>query len=310
MKYQNFSDHFQTLMNLALQMKQASMAQALLVLVEGPLDWVKLKEQAGSGLLAAVETPEQDRGAKDAGIASVRLKMPDSPVHERISQAVLQCVADDVLKPGSRVVAVYSGFEADTIDSLSLINLGEHLERLTSSDLRALETDVPLDTLKLVVDLAVEIGTEGREGKAVGTMFVVGDHRKVLQYSRPTGFDLLKGYNRRERDLHDRRVREGIKELAQLDGAFVVSSRGIVEASCRYIDAPAEGLTLAKGLGTRHWSAAAISRACKAIAICVSQSSGSVRIFKTGEPILRVEPLRRRAMKWKDFDFEPRGRSD
>jgi DNA integrity scanning protein DisA with diadenylate cyclase activity len=59
---------------------------------------------------------------------------------------------------------------------------------LTASDLRQLETRVPLDTLKTVVDLALEIGREGREGKPVGTLFVVGDTRKVLGSSRPTGF--------------------------------------------------------------------------------------------------------------------------
>ena len=46
-----------------------------------------------------------------------------------------------------------------------MIRLGEHLERLTARDLRALETSVPFETLKAVVDVAVEIGREGREGK-------------------------------------------------------------------------------------------------------------------------------------------------
>ena len=63
-----------------------------------------------------------------------------------------QPVVDDVLAPGSCVVALYSGFEADTIDSISVINLGEHLDRLTGRDLRQLETRVPLDTLKIVVN--------------------------------------------------------------------------------------------------------------------------------------------------------------
>ena len=123
------------------------------------------------------------------------------------------------------MVALYSGFDADTIDSLSVINLDEHLNRLTGRDLRQLETRVPLDTLKIVVDLAVEIGREGREGKPVGTLFVVGDTRKVLACSRPAGFDPVRGYNRKERNLDDPRVREGIKEIAQMDGAIIVSAR-------------------------------------------------------------------------------------
>ena len=102
----------------------------------------------------------------------------------------------------------------------------------------------------------------------------------------------------------DPRVREGIKEIAQLDGAIVVSAEGFVEAAARYIDAPADNIVLAKGLGARHWAAAAISRKTNAVAVAVSQSNGTVRIFQNGEVTLRIEPFRR-AMKWKDFEYEP-----
>ena len=106
-----------------------------------------------------------------------------------------------------------------------MLRLTEHLGQLTSRDLRNLDTKVPLETLKVVVvDMAVEIGREGREGKPVGTLFVVGDARKVIQSSHSTGFDPVRGYNRGERKLNDGRVREGLKEIAQLDGAFVVAA--------------------------------------------------------------------------------------
>ena len=163
---------------------------------------------------------------------------------------------------------------------------------------------MPLDTLKTVVDLAVEIGREGREGKPVGALFVVGDARKVMGSSHPTGFDPVKGYQRKERDLGDPRVREGIKEIAQLDGAIVVSGEGIVEAAARYIDASAADIALSKGLGARHWAAAAISHTTQAVAVAVSESTGTVRIFQNGEVVLRIEPFRR-PMKWKDFEYEP-----
>ena len=230
--------------------------------------------------------------------------MPDAPVYEKLTQALLECVADDILAPGARVVSIYSGFEPNVQDSISVIHLGEHLGQLTARDLRQLETSVPLDTLKTVVDIAVAIGREGREGKPVGTLFVVGDSRKVMASSHPAGFDPVRGYSRKERDLDDPRMREGMKEIAQLDGAIVVSSENIVLSSARYIDASAENLTLAKGLGARHWAAAAISRKTKAVAVAVSESNGSVRIFQNGEVKLRIEPFRR-PMKWKDFEYEP-----
>jgi DNA integrity scanning protein DisA with diadenylate cyclase activity len=198
---------------------------------------------------------------------------------------------------------VYSGFEAGKIDSISFIRLHEHLGRLTARDLQRIETQVPLDTLKTVVDLAIEIGREGREGKPVGTMFIIGDTRRVLAQSHPAGYDPVRGYSRKERNLSDPRNRDAIKEIAQLDGAFIVAKDGTIEASCRLVDTAPVELTLSKGLGARHWSAAAISKNTKAVAVVVSESNGSVRIFQDGEVVLRIEPFRR-AMKWKDFDLE------
>jgi DNA integrity scanning protein DisA with diadenylate cyclase activity len=156
-----------------------------------------------------------------------------------------------------------------------------------------------LETLKRVVELAVEIGREGREGQPVGTMLVVGDHRKVLAQSQPAGFDPMKGYTRKQRNLRDYRVCEGIKEIAQLDGAFIIAADGTVESSCRIIDTDPVELTMTTGLGSRHYAGAAISKNTEAIAVVVSQSSGTVRIFQNGEVVLRIEPMQR-AMKWSD----------
>ena len=113
-----------------------------------------------------------------------------------------------------------------------------------------------------------------------------------------------RGYNQSERELDDNRVRESIKEIAQLDGAFIIASQGYAMSAGRILDAPAHGLTLSKGLGARHWAAAAISKATKAIAIAVSESTGTVRLFQNGVIVLRIEPMDR-AMKWQDFEHEP-----
>lgn len=300
-----FNEDLHDMVALAVRMAKSNDADALLVMLEGPTDWKDLKKTVGKfELMVASDEAADVEGAAEVGLRTVVLDREYDLVHEKLTQTLLESVADDLLAPGARVVALYSGFEPGTLDSISLIHLDEHLRRLTARDLRQLETRVPLDTLKTVVDLAVEIGREGREGKRIGTMFVVGDSRKVVTHSRPTGFDPVKGYQRKERNLSDARVREGIKEIAQMDGAFIVSPDATVDAAARYIDAPAAGLTLSKGLGARHWAAAAISRATSAVAVTVSESAGTVRIFQNGEVMLRIEPFRL-PMKWRDFEFEP-----
>jgi hypothetical protein len=206
MKPQRFDAQFAAILDLAAQLCAQTDAGSLLVMLEGPTDWEQLRERAGElQVVVAADTAEELAGAAEANLATIVLNMADSPVIERLTQALLTGVAREVLSPGARLVVVYSGFEVDTIDSVSYIELDEHLGRLTARDLRQLETSVPLETLKTVIDLAVEIGREGREGKPVGTMFVVGDTRKVLQHCQPAGFDPVRGYNRSERDLHDPR---------------------------------------------------------------------------------------------------------
>ncbi|MEC9092977.1 MAG: DNA integrity scanning protein DisA nucleotide-binding domain protein, partial [Planctomycetota bacterium] len=287
---------------------KAEQADAVVVMIEEATDWEKLKKKSGKNpLIVLAEKKEHVEGIESHDIAHVVLDMESAPVFEKLSQGLLEAVADEFLSPGANVIAVYSGFDPSQIDSISFIELTDHLGRLTARDLQNLETKVPLDTLKTVVDLAVEIGREGREGKPVGTMFVVGDHRRVLEESHPAGFDLSKGYSRKERSLMSARNREAVKEIAQLDGAFVVSQDGTVEGASRIIDTAPVQITMTTGLGSRHWAGAAISKNTNAIAVVVSESDGTVRIFQNGGVVLRVVPFRR-AMKFKEFDFEPPSR--
>ncbi len=293
---------------MAYEAARRSGASGILILPEGPMDWDALRANGADAIpiLVEGESPRQIEAIRKAGLIAVEVEPSEVAIAERISLALIEAVANDQLHAGDRVVVVYSGFEAEALDSLSVIRLGEHLERLTARDLRALATSVPFETLKAVVDVAIEIGREGREGKPVGTLIVVGDARAVMARSRPLGFDPFKGYRRKERNVRDLRVREAIKEIAQLDGAFVVARDGTVEAACRLIDAPMTGLTLPKGLGTRHWAAAAITEVTGALAVVVSQSNGTVRLFQNGDVILRIAPMRHaRAMKWQDSETEP-----
>jgi DNA integrity scanning protein DisA with diadenylate cyclase activity len=279
-------------------------------MTETNLDWDEvLGHLGGCRLLVAAQDgvlPEEVRNHPDLTVLDI--DPGPTPTQERMSLALLEAVRIQRLPPGAHVVTLYNGIEVgadkpEHVDSVSVIHLGEHLERLTAKDLRNLDTQVPLETLRAVVDLATEIGSEGREGKPVGTMFVVGDTRKVLTMARPINFNPFRGYPPEERDVRDPRVREQIKDIAQLEGAIIIRRDGVAVAACMYITAPAEGITLSKGLGTRHWAAAAISRKTKAVAVAVSQSSGTARLFQNGEVVLRIEPLAR-PMVWEHFRME------
>jgi DNA integrity scanning protein DisA with diadenylate cyclase activity len=298
------------LLRAARQLVQALPADAVLLLTDAELDWDEVVDQLVPCriLVAAVDGPSAHllRGRKDLTVLDI--DPGPTPTQERMSLALLEAIRTDQLHQGADVVTLYNGIEAeqggpDPIDSLSVIHLGEHLERLSARDLRQLDTQVPLETLRAVVDTAVEIGREGREGHPVGTMFVVGDTRKVLTMSRPMNFNPFRGYSADERDIRSRVVREQIKDLAQLEGAILIRRDGVAVAACVRIEAPDKGITLSMGLGTRHAAAAAVSKSTKAIAVTVSQSSGAVRLFQNGEVVLHIEPLAR-PMIWGQFRME------
>jgi DNA integrity scanning protein DisA with diadenylate cyclase activity len=149
--------------------------------------------------------------------------------------------------------------------------------------------EVDTRVLEQTVSLAVEIAREGREGRKIGTLFVVGDSGEVIKRSKPLILDPLHGHPDESKQIENPDMRETIKELAQLDGAFLVSSAGVVLSAARYIDAASDSLDLPLGLGSRHMAGASISRQTRAVAVVVSESS-MVRMFDDGELVSEIVP--------------------
>jgi diadenylate cyclase len=143
--------------------------------------------------------------------------------------------------------------------------------------------------LKQTVSLAVEIAREGREGRKIGTLFVVGDSGEVMRRSKPLILDPLQGHADEDKQIEHPDTRETIKELAQLDGAFLVSNSGVVLSAARYIDAASDSLDLPLGLGSRHMAGASISQQTSAVSVVVSESS-MVRMFDDGELVSEIVP--------------------
>ena len=143
--------------------------------------------------------------------------------------------------------------------------------------------------LKQTISLAVEIAREGREGRKIGTLFVVGDSGEVMRRSKPLILDPLQGHADEDKQIEDPDTRETIKELAQLDGAFLVSNSGVVLSAARYIDAASDNLDLPLGLGSRHMAGASISQQTSAVSVVVSESS-MVRMFDDGELVSEIVP--------------------
>jgi diadenylate cyclase len=140
-----------------------------------------------------------------------------------------------------------------------------------------------------IIELAVEIAREGREGRRIGTLFTIGDAERIIEQSRPLILDPIALHPPEARNIRNDNLRGTIKELAQLDGAFIFDNNGCLIAACRYLDAKASDIELPMGLGSRHLAAASITKVARAIAIVVSESA-IVRIFEDGNLVGDIIP--------------------
>src|SRR6185369_225433 len=164
-------------------------------------------------------------------------------------------------------------------------------------------TEYDPEILESLIELAVEIAREGREGRRIGTLFTLGDEAEVMAKSRSLILNPLEGHPENVRHIADPDLRGTIKELAQLDGAFVVSATGVAIAACRYLDAAASPIEIPLGFGSRHIAAAHISSATSAIGIVVSESA-VVRLFCHGALIGEIIP---ELWMMKRYDFQNDG---
>jgi DNA integrity scanning protein DisA with diadenylate cyclase activity len=167
--------------------------------------------------------------------------------------------------------------------------MAEHSVAELLGDVLTERRGIDLNTLEQVIVLAAEIAREGREGRKVGTMFIVSDSKTVLARSKPLILDPLLPHPEGRKHISSPDTRETVKELAQLDGAFIITDDGVVLSACRHINASSEGIDLPLGLGSRHMAAAWITRETGAIAVVVSETS-VVRILDDGEIIAEIIP--------------------
>ncbi len=117
-----------------------------------------------------------------------------------------------------------------------------------------------------------------------------------MEKSRQLTLNPFQGYSEDEKNIMNPDVRHALHAFAVLDGAFVVREDGIVVAAGRYLNFDEEKeVEVPLGLGARHMAAAGISRDTEAIAIVVSQTSGSVRVFRRGKVALELAPRVRRS---------------
>ena len=207
----------------------------------------------------------------------------------QVKMGVIMSLAANLVGSDEKIVCLSGLPKLKTLDSLVVLDISREFELLTSEDVSAVSSGVNPEVFEGVLNLAVELASEGREGKPIGTTFVLGDQERVLQISRQLIINPFKGYPESERNILDRRLRETIKEFSMMDGAFIIREDGVIVSAGRHLAAALDTEKMPMGLGSRHAAAAGITEATDALAIVISQSTGDVRIFKNGSIFMEIE---------------------
>jgi DNA integrity scanning protein DisA with diadenylate cyclase activity len=259
-----------------------------------PEDAFRGKPRARKKLVQAVVGESQRAVIEAEGIPVLPLPEYDLGRAEKLKIAIVSGIARGIYKEDEVVIGLLSRRPASLPDSILAVTVGQEEDDGSFGFLQA--EGVSAGIMDALLDLAVSIGVEGWEGRPIGALFVVGDTNTIMEKSRQLTLNPFQGYSEDEKNIMNPDVRHALHAFAVLDGAFIVREDGVVVAAGRYLNFDEdEEVDVPLGLGARHMAAAGISRDSEAIAIVVSQTSGSVRVFRRGKVALELAPRVRRS---------------
>lgn len=200
----------------------------------------------------------------------------------QLRSAVLVALTRGVISFKDRLCCLGGIAGSNQFDTVVVVDVEREFETLLTGQSDLLPEDVKPEVLERVLAVATELAVEGREGKPVGCLFVVGDAGRVEKLTKPLVLNPFFGYKEEDRNILNPFMDETVKEFSTIDGAFIIRGDGVVVSAGSLIQATDSEHLLPSGLGSRHAAAAAISVAAQCIAIVVSSSTGQVTLFRRG----------------------------
>jgi len=206
----------------------------------------------------------------------------------QIKIAITKGIAMGLFKKGDKIVCISGLPKLGYVDSIFMIDVGKEFEVLTLQNITDITQGVYPEVFSAALNIVLELAAQGREGRKVGSIFVLGDHEKVLQLSRQMVINPFLGYKEEERNILNPDLLETIKEFSAIDGAFIIKDNGVIVTAGRHLNAATESKDFPQGLGSRHIAAAGITDVTHAVAIVISESTGNVSVFKNGKLFVSI----------------------
>lgn len=285
------------LLKAALPLASKRLYKSLLYVsdLDPPEELMRARPVARRKLVMAVTAESHRQALEASGVPALLIPGYELTRAERLKLAVVAGVSRGLFKTRDTLLAMVGARATRLPDSLQVVTIGgSSEEQLAFASFRRSEGGSP-EVLEALLALAVSIGVEGWEGAPLGAIFTYGDAAHVMEKSHQLTLNPFQGYPEAQRNLLDPHVRDAVRTFATLDGAYVVREDGVVLAAGRYLNVDA-GLTVKMplGLGARHTAAAGMSLQTGAACIVVSQTTGTVRMYRKGVVVLELTPQRRR----------------
>jgi len=280
----------------AIAVTTQTKADALLVYADLCQRDCELKAGPGESYKTILVTQQKDPNTQARGRGRYVVRLPKVNLTRMglVKMATVISFSQGVLLADERFVFV-TGVAGAQLDTIVVMTVGKEFELLQTVGQAALMEHVRRAVFQRVLNLATSLAAEGREGKAIGALFVIGDTTEVLKASEQMILNPFHGYGEKQRQILDSDMAETIKEYSALDGAFIIKGNGVLVSAGTYLRPGVAGEELPQGLGARHAAAAGITASTKSIAITVSQSTGAVRIWRGGKLITEIERAQRQA---------------
>jgi diadenylate cyclase len=264
-------------------------AGVLLVHAQRPLP--RLAEIA-SGLrvilfTAASVDAEKPPSSASSAVEHVHFPFRSVGIESRIDLSLLFARISGCLASGARVVSVMASGAGERLDRIAVGDSSGRFGDMLDNAAEAAET-IDHRIFARVLQLALTLAAEGREGKPVGTIFVLGDTDRVIEHCRQLIANPFIGYAEAERNVLDPSMEESIKEFAKIDGAFIVRADGVILSAGTYITTSNISVALPRGLGSRHMAAASVTSVTDALAVALSESTRVVSLFRRGRRIAEL----------------------
>ncbi|MCU0793556.1 MAG: diadenylate cyclase [Opitutaceae bacterium] len=223
-----------------------------------------------------------DESDADRAVQVIQVRSFSSQRMAQLRAAVFVALSRGLIAFSDRLCCVGGLAGSNQFDTVVILDVEREFHTLLGGQTDLLPDDVKPEVLERVIAIAMELGVEGREGKPVGCLFVVGDTAHVERLTKPLVLNPFYGYKEEDRNILNPFMDETVKEFSSIDGAFVIRGDGVVASAGSLLQAADTDHALPSGLGSRHAAAAAVSVATDCVSIVVSSSTGQVTLFRRG----------------------------